>query len=307
MNVLNSLLPVLILIGFGKALAETRFFSDGFFKELNRLSYFWGLPALLVYKIAAVDLWSDEGRGILYTLLIVIASTIAIAYACVWAFKIPKETIGSFVQGSYRGNLAFVGFPVVFFAVGQEGLNQGMFASGFCILLYNLSSVLILLLHGNTAAQEGRSKWITVWRFGISNPLILACLVGFLLNVSAIPIPVMLGRALEALGQIALPLALIGLGAGLRLQDLKGRLRFSILASLLNVAVSPLLGYAVGSALGLDTQSLQVAVIFLACPTAIFSYVLADMLGNDAVTARNIVILSTLFSIVSLSLAVALV
>ncbi|MBC2606252.1 AEC family transporter [Pelagicoccus albus] len=303
MVVLESIVPVLILIAFGKFLSVRKFFPEGFFKELNRLTYFWGLPALLIYKVAEIDLTNDSGIGILYTLLIVIVASMVIGYACVFIFKVPRDSIGSFIQGSYRGNLAFVGFPVVFFALGTEGLDLGMFASGFCILFYNITGVLILILH---AKGQSQSPIKAIWHHGLRNPLILACAVGFTLNLLGIAIPVMARRSLESVGQLALPLALIGLGSGLRLSELKGQIGLSMVATGINVAISPVLGYFVGRWLGLDAVSLKVAVIFLACPTAIFSYVLADILGNDVVMARNIVILSTVFSIVSLVLAVAL-
>ncbi|MDQ8202914.1 AEC family transporter [Pelagicoccus sp. SDUM812003] len=304
MVVLESIVPVLILIAFGKALSQARFFAQGFFKELNRLTYFWGLPALLVYKVAEIDLKTEAGIGILYTLLIAIGATVLLGYLFVFLLKVPRDSIGSFIQGCYRGNLAFVGFPVIFFALGQEGLDLGMFSSGICILVYNVTGVALLILH-----SKGRTErpLRAIWRHGISNPLILACVIGFALNLANITIPVMIFRSLEAVGQLALPLALIGLGAGLKFEELKGQIGLSAVASLINVAFSPLLGYFVGKALGLDPISLKVAVIFLACPTAVFSYVLAEMLNNDGVMARNIVILSTVMSIVSLVLAIALV
>lgn len=303
MVVLESIVPVLILIGFGKALSRSGFFAEGFFRELNRLTYFWGLPSLLVYKVAEIDLRNDAGIGILYTLLVTIAASIALGYAFVFLLKVPRNSIGAFVQGSYRGNLAFVGFPVVYFALGREGLDLGMFTSGICILVYNVSGVLILILH---AKDQNEHPLRAIWRHGLRNPLIIACVIGFALNLLGWPIPVMARRSLEAIGQLALPLALIGLGAGLKLDELRGRISLSVVASLVNVAFSPLLGYFVGRAFGLDAISLKVAVIFLACPTAVFSYVLAEMLGNDSVMARNIVILSTVLSIVSLVIAIAL-
>ncbi len=303
MVVLESIVPVLILIIFGAVLARVQFFSEGFFKDLNRLTYFWGLPSLLVYKVAEIDLQSEAGLGLLYTMLIVIGASIVLAYLLVFILKVPSESIGAFVQGSYRGNLAFVGFPVVYFALGQDGLNLGMFTSGICILTYNTSSVALLILHSK---EKSEKPFQAVWKHGLRNPLILACFLGFALNLSDIAIPVMARRSLVAIGQLALPLALIGLGAGLKFEELKGRLSLSVIAALINVAFSPLLGYFVGRSLGLDPTSLKVAVIFLSCPTAVFSYVLAEMLGNDGVMARNIVILSTLLSIVSLVLAIAL-
>ncbi|EDY83330.1 transporter, AEC family [Verrucomicrobiia bacterium DG1235] len=303
MVVLESIVPVLILIIFGKSLSQARFFADGFFRELNRLTYFWGLPALLLYKVAEIDLRDEPGIGILYTLLIVIAASIVLGYALVFLLKVPRYSIGAFIQGSYRGNLAFVGFPVVYFALGQEGLDLGMFSSGICILVYNITGVALLILHAKT---ENQHPLKAIWQHGLRNPLILACAIGFALNLAGWEIPVMARRSLEAIGQLALPLALIGLGAGLKFEEIKGRISLSVVASLINVAFSPILGYFVGRSLGLDPVSLKVTVIFLACPTAIFSYVLAEMLGNDSVMARNIVIISTLLSIVSLVLAIAL-
>ena len=302
MVVLESLVPVLLLIGFGRALSACGFFAEGFFRELNKLTYFWGLPSLLVYKVAEIDLTTEAGLGILWTLLIVIGTTIALAYLLVPILRIPRESIGAFVQGCYRGNLAFVGFPVIYFALGQEGLDLGMFSSGICILVYNVSGVTLLIAHAENSQDRPLRA---IWRHGVRNPLILACAIGFGLKLAGVTIPAMLGNTLEALGQIALPLALIGLGSGLKLSELKGRVSLSVVASLVNVAFSPLLGYFVARWLGLDPLSLKVAVIFLACPTAVFSYVLAEMLGNDGVMARNIVILSTVLSIVSLSVAVA--
>ena len=303
MVVLESIVPVLILIALGKVLSRTRFFAEGFFKELNRLTYFWGLPALLVYKVAAIDLRSQASLGILYTLLIVILATILLGYLLVFLLKVRRDSVGAFIQGCYRGNLAFVGFPVIFFALGKEGLDLAMFSSGICILVYNISGVTLLIFHAKGSSEH---PFRAIWKHGLRNPLILACCLGFALNLLSIEIPLMIERSLEAIGQIALPLALIGLGAGLKLEELKGNVRQSVIASLVNVAISPLLGYAVGRQLGLDEVSLKVTVILLACPTAVFSYVLAEMLNNDGVMARNIVILSTLMSIVSLVLAIAL-
>lgn len=303
MVVLESIVPVLLLILFGKLLSARQFFADGFFKDLNRLTYFWGLPALLVYKVAEIDLQSEAGLGLLYTMLIVITASIAVAYLAVFVLKVPKKSIGSFVQGSIRGNLAFVGFPVVYFALGQEGLDLGMFTSGICILFYNTSSVTLLIAH---SSEKKGSALQAIWEHGLRNPLILACCLGFALNLLDVEIPTMARRTLVAIGQLALPLALIGLGAGLKFDELRGRIGLSTVAALINVAFSPLLGYFVGRWLQLDPTSLKVAVIFLACPTAVFSYVLAEMLGNDGAIARNIVILSTLLSIPALVLAIAL-
>lgn len=302
MHVINSLLPVFALILLGKSLHAGGVLPADFFRQLNRLTYYCGLPPLLVYKIAEVDLKGGPSSGILVTLLAVIAVSIGLAYALAPLLRVPAASLGAFVQGAFRGNLAFVGFPVVFFTLGEAALAEGMLASGVCILVYNVLSVVVLLAHGQSG---GLSPWAAIWKHGLSNPLILACLAGFILNLVDWELPLAARATMEVLGQMALPLALIGLGAGLSLTGLRGSLGQATVAALVNVAVCPLLGWVIGRAVGLDGIPLQTAILLLACPTAVFSYVLAEMLGNDEVMARNIVILSTLFSLGSLSIAVA--
>jgi predicted permease len=62
------------------------------------------------------------------------------------------------------------------------------------------------------------------------------------------------------------------------------------------VALTPLLGLACARLLGIDGPALVIALLFLACPTAVASYVMADQLGGDAELAGRIVILATLLS-----------
>ena len=50
-----------------------------------------------------------------------------------------------------------------------------------------------------------------------------------------------------------------------------------------------------------------VALILLACPTAVASYVLADQLDGDAALSAGAIVASTLLSVVSLGVVVALV
>src|SRR5690606_5263381 len=120
------------------------------------------------------------------------------------------------------------------------------------------------------------------------------------------PFPVFLHRSLEALGRIGLPLALLCIGGSLLIVPVKGNLCSAFTASLLKVTIAPLSGLATGIALGIAPSVMLVAVIYLACPTAAASYVLARQLGGDEGLAAGTIVISTILSMVSLSVAVAL-
>src|SRR5690606_10074952 len=114
-----------------------------------------------------------------------------------------------------------------------------------------------------------------------------------------------IARSLDALSRLALPLALLSIGGSLVVVPVKGRLGPALASSLLKVAAAPLAGIAAARLLGAVPEVTIVAVIFLACPTAAASYVLARQLNGDEALAAASVVVSTILSLVSLGAAVA--
>ena len=139
-----------------------------------------------------------------------------------------------------------------------------------------------------------------------TNPLLLACVLGLLLAGTGIALPLALQRTLSAAGQMALPLSLVAIGATLSLQGLHVGWQPVLAASVLKVFVSPVIGYLLGALVfGLSGAALRSVLIFIACPTAVASYVMTDQLGGDAELAARIVILTTLLALPGLALVLA--
>ena len=97
------------------------------------------------------------------------------------------------------------------------------------------------------------------------------------------------------------PLALISIGAGLALVSARAGLALAVAAALIKVGVAPLIGYLVAPHIGLTPVELRVALIFLACPAASASYIMAQMMGADDTLAGTIILASTVLSFPALS------
>ena len=110
---------------------------------------------------------------------------------------------------------------------------------------------------------------------------------------------------LAAVAQMALPLALLALGGSLAGVDLRGELFYASLAGSIKIVAGPVLGYLAAAALGTPPQETFIAMIYLATPAAVTTYVMADQLGNDAHLAGRAVVLSTIAAFVPLSAIVA--
>lgn len=310
MDIINTVFPVFLVIALGAVLRRKHFISADLVTGLNRLVYWVALPMLLFYKIATANYdYDTAGRTFLVMLAGTLAS-IAAAYVVALALKIPSISVGAFVQGSFRSNLLYVGLPIVIYSfAGSADLASDSAATLAIVVMaplvpiYNIAAVLALLAGRD---KKNRSVTGTIFRRIITNPILLACVAGALYQLVFPPLPKLIVRACSAVGQIALPSALLGIGATLATGKITGRHTYVLAGSLLKVMLAPLAGLLAALLLSLGHAETRVALILLACPAATVSYVMAEQLGGDDKLAASIVLISTVLSIVSLSIVVAL-
>lgn len=304
-HIINSLAPVFLVIGLGAALRATGFLSESFFRGMNRLVFWVALPVLLFHKIAVAEFRGGPAMKVFVVLAAGAAVCIAAAYLLALLLKVPWTARGAYAQAAFRGNLAYVGLPVILYAVGGGGEIEAIAVLALAPLvpLYQLAAVLVLLVHaeGPRRPSVGQVAGKTA-----GNPLLVACVLGGGFAWMGWALPDWADRSCGAVGQMALPLALLAIGASLTPDRVKGSLLHSISVSAVKVALAPAAGYVVAVWLGISGDALKIAMIYLACPTAVASYVMAEQLGGDDALAGSAVVISTLMALVSLSLVVAL-
>ena len=307
MIVVNVLAPIFLLIGLGLFLRRQRFASEDFFRNLNRLIYWVALPALLFTKTATALPQLDAAVGIITALLGGMLVCIAAGYLLARQLGLDRRATAAFVQGAYRGNIAFVGLPVVLYALVAVGQGTPevdalvLLALAPVIPVYNVAAVIVLSGATPAEGRQGRQQLATVLRSIATNPLIIACVAGLAVAYSGVTLPEALTRTLDLLGEIALPGALLAMGASLRLRAIRTGGIAAGAASLVKVLVAPLAGYLVARAIGLTGPPLMIAMLLLAMPTAVASYVMAQNMGADDTLASSIVMVSTLLAIPVLS------
>ncbi len=278
-------------------MARSGFLPSQAIDDLNRLSYWVGLPALLFYRIgtAEPDFWAVTGLLFVCTaatLLGIVAAGIGAA-----AMGLPRRSYGTFIQGVFRGNMAFIGLPVVLYAFSNAGGGaeaSALLVFGPMVVLYNVLAVVVLVL---SAGRTGHGIVMPALYALVTNPILIASLAGVLLAMAAVPLPDVAARTLSAVGQMALPLALICIGATLYTTRIRGSLRWAFVGAAMKVALLPAIGLALAWAVGLSAVHTQIALILLACPTAAVSYVLARQLRGDEALASSIVVIATVLAV----------
>lgn len=292
------ILPVFFVISLGCLLRRTDLIDDRFLYQANRLIYFIGLPSLLFHKIATADFNATFNGRMVAGATIVMLSGLIVSYSyAALGRKYRPEDRGAFSQGAFRGNLAYIGLPIVFSAYGDVAFARAGMYMGCLVPVINLLSILALLLPQRSGNRQ--TTWTFWYRSLLSNPLILAALLGIIWSYWELPLPKILARSFSLTASITLPLALLAIGGSFSLQKLRGDLVQATLASLFKVIGLPLLTIAVMMLLDVRGLDLGIAVLMAGAPAAAACTVLAQQLDSNTELAGSIILLSTLFSLIS--------
>ena len=293
--ILNSLIPIFAVIGLGIALRRGRFLDQAATQSFNRFAYYWGLPLFLFHKLS--DVAPQAGLANRYTLSLLL--TTMVAMLCGWLVArvagIRFASRGAFVQASLRGNLAFMGLPLVAFLIAdldvalRDPIEAAMLISlAPVIIFYNVASVAMLAIYNEDS--ESNFSWSRVLRNVVSNPILLACLAGWLVQQLGWQIPSSIQRTCQIVGAAAFPMALIGIGSQLAQISLRGQLRLPLVSTAIKCVVCPAVGWAIATLLGLAGAERMVLVVLSAMPTAVSSFVLAEQMNSDADLAASSVV-----------------
>jgi predicted permease len=298
-EILAGIAPIFALILAGYGLKRVGFPGEGFWPDLERLTYYVLFPALLVDSLS-----SKETAGLpvalpALALILAVCATALLLLLLRTRLGLSGPTFTSVLQGSIRPN-TYVGLSLASVLLGVQGLARSAVAMVVLVPLVNTLAVAALNRYGEGRPRTGL---IGVLRELARNPLILACLAGLLLNSLGQRLPFGLSDIAAILGRGALPLALLAVGAGLRFQQTQGAPL--ILACLFHLVVQPLFAAAACSALGVDPESRLVVIIFTAVPASVSSYILARQMGGDADLMASVITLETAVSALTLPLAVA--
>lgn len=311
-TVFGTLFPIYALLALGAWLRHVGFISGDLAKGLNKLVFNVALPCLVAHSIETAPI----ADGWMKAALALAGGTLAV-FALAW-FLSPVMGISnfsrpSFCQAVFRSNNAYIGIPVMLFAFdGRPDLGEmsslAMLTLAPCLILYNVMAVAILTKTdgGDTFGKRAGKLALGM----LKNPLILGCLAGIallLLRVGCdINLPPPLAKTIRTLGAMATPGSILALGASLTPAILRANLPGAHWAALLKLVAAPLAGLVFAALLALPALHTFVVLCYLACPSAVASFVMAQAMGGDADIAGSSVALTTIYSFISLSLVLLL-
>lgn len=306
MLIVETLAPLILLIALGAGLAHIKFLGPVFMADLNKLAFWIALPALLFTSATHAG---EPGSQLGWLLAVVFGGTILItliAFAVSFALRMPGNVRGTLMQSAFRGNLAYIGLPVLAYsftampmADAKPALATAVVVMVLTMASYNILAVIVLQMSQHT----GNVSVPRLARLIATNPLLIAGILGLIVPLLNIHLPKFVNSALQSLGSAAVPIALLCIGGSLAITPLKGRVSWICTAAALKVLLLPLLVYGLCRLTGLGPAETRIALVLTSCPTAAAAFVMAKEMGGDTALASGSIALSTVLSGISLAVA----
>ncbi len=293
----NIVAPVFLIIAVGYFARKRKIINEVFVDVTSKFVFQVSLPVFIFLEISKLNL--NQVFDINQIIFITLGTFIT--YILIWIAAIPfiknPADKGAFVQGAFRGNYAIVGLALIKNLLGTDALGKASLILAFLLPVYNILAVIVLVV----PKHQGEIKIKTILQEIIFNPLILAVIIALPFSYWEIKLQDMFTVTGNYLAELALPLALIGIGGSLNLENIKKASTLAFTSSIIKIVILPALLTLIAFLLGYRNDDLGIMFIAFACPTAIASFVMADVMGANSKLAGNIIMITTLGSVFTIS------
>lgn len=302
--ILNAVFPVFAMIALGYVLRRRGLTDRAFLRTGDRLIYFAFFPSLLFWKIGgapATDVlpWRLWGAGLGAIVILWVLSLVVIG-----VFRLGSFRTGTFAQATFRFN-TYVAIAVVAGAQGDVGVARLGELLSLAIPLCNVLAV-VTFIGAERGSLDQRTRLRMTLGALVRNPLILGCVAGMVWARFLPAWPVAVDNTLRLAATLTLPFALISIGGSLTFRALGERIAPAVGATLLKIAVMPLVGWWLLGTMQITGPDRLTMMLFFAMPASTAMYVLAVEMKGDSQLSSAVIVLSTLASFVSLSTVIAL-
>ena len=301
LDILDVVLPVFLVIGFGYLAARSARFPEAAVDNLMAFAQNFAIPCLLFRAISAIDLGSAYDWRLLL-------SYYGGATACFAGMAVVSRVVfgrsweDSIVIGfaCFFANSVLLGLPITERAYGAAALEANYVLislnAPFC---YGVGILAMEIVRNRGRGGAGTAR--AVLRAIFKNALVLAVLMGFAFNLTGLRLPGAVADGMDLMARAGLPAALFALGGVLFRYKPAGDLKIIAIVVGVSLVLRPVLTEALALATALELSGLRSAVLTAAMAPGVNAYIFANMYGRAKRVAASSVLIATALSVLTLS------
>lgn len=301
---LNVVMPLFLCCVVGQICRRLGLVGERFLKDCTNVVFYIAIPAKVFLSINAENLSSSFSLPLMAFLFTAIIVLSLLMFLLIPRFVPDRPKAAAMAVTMFRGNFGMLGIPLAVSLMGTEGAVPTMVMIPFATVFYTPITVMILVLMGGEKAGDARTAFIKSVREVITNPLVVASVASIVLAVVNLPLPGFVTTTIERFADTCTGLALFMLGAQMDMGAVLRRLKFTVPATLIRLVVIPGVIIALAALLGFRGGEMACVLIFFAAPSAVNGYILCERMGGDGKLAADIVLATSCFSAVTLTVSI---
>lgn len=300
--IILQMIQLFLVIALGYGLLKIKILDVEFNKRLTSLLLSVTTPALIVSSVLSTTLEKDISK---ITFVFIVGTIIFIVlpilgFIIVKIMKVPTHQQGLYIFMTMFSNIGFMGFPVMKSIFG----NEAVFLTAIFNMLFNLlvfTVGIVFMNYHSTAKIKMNARQLL-------SPGVISSLIALLIYLTEIQVPDVIASTITMVGDITTPIAMMLIGSTLAtipLKEVFNEIRvypFTILKQI----IIPIIAYPVLSFFIQDPLILGVSLIMIAMPVGNIAVLFATEYQKDVALAAKTVFMTTLLSIITIPVIVAL-
>ncbi len=287
--------PLLLQMMVGVFVRKAGILDEEQVKGLNKLIFNIFLPILMFTNVYKTDLSTYLDKRLITYVCLFTLTLFVISFLLVPLVEKENSRRGSVIQGIVRGNGAYFGIPVTVTIIGERFTGLMALVVAFVAIIYNITSVVVF-----EAFRKGKPSIRKMIGGIMTNPMIIGTLLGMVCVYLELRLPALLVDTLFSMSKVTTPLALVTLGAGFSYSSVAKYKKELASVVALKLFIIPLVAVLLAVKLGFRYYEICCIFSLFTAPTAVASYAVAQQMGGDHRLAGNIVVFTSLGSVISI-------
>jgi len=298
----NAVMPFAVYLAIGCLIRVRRIADEAFMSKLNQFVFKVFFPFIMFRCVYTLDF--DTGVSAFFVVFSVIELLTVIGLLVLIVPRIVRrnDRRGVVIQALYRSNTVLFAIPLAQSVFGEEAASAAGLLVAVLVPIYNITAILIL----ETFSSGGRHSVRELAMKLLNNPLIRGAIVGAVFLLLRVPLPQCVMKPVNAIADMATPLAVIVLGSTLRFDALANNRGILTRIMLVRLIGLPCLALLVSFFVEMSEFERFMQVILYATPIAASSYPMAVNIGGDGELAGQCVVVSTVCSVITIFLWILL-
>lgn len=296
-QIISSLIKIFILIVPGVFFRKRNMLTVNQSEAVSSILVNLTWPCLVIDAMQIeFSMQTLKDSGYMFGIALIIFSVFAaISFPLAKLMRMPKGKQYITVFMLLFGNTGFIGIPVIKALYGANAL--------FFAAIVELVNDLLLFTVGIILIELSAGAHLKIGAKNFLSPGLIGVIIGLMLFLLNIQLPGVLGDAVETVGNATTPLTMFVIGfqlGGLKLKEITGDWQVYAVC-FIKLMIVPLVTLLIVKLIAGEFTLLEkVLVISFAMPVASVSAIFSQQYKGEAAFATKTVLLSTVFSIISI-------